>query len=237
MTLRFEIERRFEAQVDELTDHSGFRRLESGLATTGEYDAFVANLIRTHSKSPQLVAFLYALAPPAAADDLLDNLLEELGLDEQGVSHPALLVDLARGAGLMDALPHLEAMAVADIRRLAAEPIMFGSLREVGLGAFVEICAFEFMLSRVASRLSQALATHRGLDVSSLTWFTLHSEVDVGHAEQGLAALEEYATHYGISDDDALAIVDLTLRRNVFVRRYFPPVTAAAAITLPVGPS
>jgi hypothetical protein len=115
----------------------------------------------------------------------------------------------------------LEAGSQADLRQTLVDPILYGTLKEVGLAALVEVVAFEFMLSRVASRISAALAKHRGLDPRSLEWFTHHSEVDIGHAEQGLDNVARYARWYEFTDEDALTICDMTLRENVFVKRYF----------------
>ena len=219
---RTAVERAFEGQVDDLTASPEFRALENGRATPEEYDAFIENVARAHLRSPQLLAFLYALAPPAAAADLRRNLLEEMGLDEpDGRPHPDLLVDLLAGAGLADRLSVVAARADEDLRRAVTEPLLYGSLREVGLAALAEIVAFEFMLSRVSGRFARALATHRGLPAAALVWFTHHSEVDVGHAEQGLADLEAYAHYYDLADNEALTIVEMALRENVFTRRYW----------------
>ena len=215
----------FERQVEAFTGSPEFAALEAGC---GDYDAFIENVARAHLKSPQLVAFLYALAPPAAARDLLGNLLEELGLEaESERPHPALLEDLLRAAGLGHRLVEVEAQAADDVRRIVTEPLLYGALREVGLAALTEIVAFEFMLSRVSGRMARALATHRGLAAPALEWFTHHSEVDVRHAEQGLADLGAYAAYYEFIDDEALTIVEMTLRENVFTRRYFRDATAA----------
>ena len=100
-SFRAAVETAFSRQVDSLTACHDFRALEDGRATRGQYDAFIENVARAHLRSPQLLAFLYALAPPAAADDLRHNLLEELGLeDDSGRAHPDLLEDLLVGAGL-----------------------------------------------------------------------------------------------------------------------------------------
>src|SRR5207249_784931 len=163
-----------------------------------------------------------------AARDLLGNLLEELGLEaESERPHPALLEDLLRAAGLGHRLVEVEARAADDVRRIVTEPLLYSALREVGLAALTEIVAFEFMLSRVSGRMARALATHRGLAAPALEWFTHHSEVDVRHAEQGLADLGAYAAYYEFTDDEALTIVEMTLRENVFTRRYFRDATAA----------
>ena len=220
--LRSRIESAFIRQVESLTGSDQFRALEQGRATPAEYDAFVENVARAHLRSPQLLAFLYALAPPAATADLRHNLLEELGLeDEVGRAHPELLHDLLAGAGLEHRQAEIEKQADEDLRRVVVEPLLYGTLREVGLAALTEIVAFEFMLSRVAGRLARALAAHRGLPAAALVWFTHHSEVDAGHAEQGLNDLEAYVRYYEFAPDEALTIVEMTLRENVFLRRYW----------------
>jgi pyrroloquinoline quinone (PQQ) biosynthesis protein C len=108
------------------------------------------------------------------------------------------------------------------------EPLLYGTLRDVGLAALTEIVAFEHMLSRVAGRVARALAEHRGLAAPALAWFTHHSEVDVRHAEQGLADLEAYVVHYDFAPGEAATIVELALRENVFARRYFRDFVAPA---------
>jgi hypothetical protein len=216
-----------EGHVRAFTDSREFAAFEAGSA---DYDAFIVNVGRAHLKSPQLVAFLYALAPPAAAAELLDNLLEELGLEtESERPHPALLEDLIRAAGLGHQLAHIRAQAEDDIRRVVVDPLLYGTLREVGLAALTEIVAFEFMLSRISGRIARALAIHRGLPETALEWFTHHSEVDVRHAEQGLANLATYVAYYDLADEEALTIVEMTLRENVFARRYFRASNPAAA--------
>jgi hypothetical protein len=219
---RITVEAELAGQVASLNGCEDFRRLEDGQATPAEYDTFIESLARAHLRSPQLLAFLYALAPPVAAAHLRGNLLEELGLeDESDRPHPDLLVDLLMGAGLAHRLPIVQAEADADLRQIVTDPLLYGSLREIGLAALIEIVAFEYMLSRVAGRLARALAIHRGLAPAALAWFTHHCEVDVRHAEEGLATLAAYVEYYALDPEEALAIAETTLRENVFARRYF----------------
>jgi len=229
-TLRSTIERLFARQVESLTGSVEFQALETGSAEPDQYDAFIENVTRAHLRSPQLLAFLFALAPPAAAADLQHNLLEELGRDEESErAHPDLLRDLLKGAGLICRLATLEAQADEDLRRIVVDPLLYRSLREVGLVALAEIVAFEYMLSRVSGRIARALGTHRGLPAAALEWFTHHSEVDIRHAEQGLADLEAYVRYYEFGDAEALTLVEMALRENVFTRRYFRDFVAAGA--------
>ena len=147
MVQRSQVESLLTRHVSGLVDFEGWKALESGQASREEYERFLFNVIRTHLRSPQVLAFLYALAPPEAADNLAHNMLEELGIEEEsGVAHPSLLRNLATGAGLGDRLPELEAAAQESLRQVICEPILYGTLREVGLASLVEVVAFEFML-------------------------------------------------------------------------------------------
>ena len=220
MLIRSRVESLYAGQIAEFLACPDLQALESGAMSRDEYDGFIANVVRAHLQASQLVAFLYAVAPPTTADSRLDNLLEEL-------HHPGLLRQFAVGAGLGDRLPELEALAADDIRRVVAEPILYGTLKEFGLAALSEIVAFEYMLARIASRIAAALAAHRGLSRKTLTWWTEHAEVDRRHAEQGLDDLEAYVRFYAIDAEDALAIVEMTLRENVFVKRYLGEGAAA----------
>jgi hypothetical protein len=223
MTLRRRIENLYEEHEAEFLACPEFRALEAGAASLEDYERFAGNVVRTHLTASQLVAFLYALSPPACAESRLQNLMEEL-------HHPGLLRQFAAGAGLADRLPELEALAADDLRRVVADPLLYGSLKELGLAALTEIVAFEHMLSRTAGRIAAALATHCGLSDRTLTWWTEHAEVDRQHAEEGLDDLETYVRFYELDPEDALTIVETTLRENVFVKRYLGERAAARCV-------
>jgi len=222
MKFRTYIEEQYQSATDEFTGSAAFKALESDNARRCEYDRFIVNVIRTHLRSPQLLAFLFSVAPPEACDNLRRNMLEELGVDEKsGASHPSLLHQLADGASLSPLMLDLEHEAAEDLRQLVTDPLLFPSLREVGLAALIEIEAFEYMLSRVASRIARTLITYRKLSPEAVRWFSHHSEVDLQHAQQGLAILEDYIDYYEISSDSARALAEITLRQNPFIKRYF----------------
>jgi hypothetical protein len=220
----------YQQHVAALVACEPFRAVEEGTAGAADFDRFIANVIRTHLASPRYLAFLYSVAPPAAAPRLLHNLLEELGREEaDGTSHPDLLRALAHGAGLGGRLPELARDADDRIRDMAASRLLYGTLKEAGLSALAEVNAFEYMLSRVASRIARALARHRGLDDDALRWFTHHAEVDLAHAEQGFLSMDDFVAHYGFTDDDATTIIEMTMRENAFIRRYFGEVAQGRA--------
>ncbi len=222
MTFRAQAEAQFASQVDAWVASPPFRALEEGGAPRSAYDDFLANVCVTHLKSPQILGFLYAVAPPAALAAIEHNLLEELGRDgDGGTPHPALLRRLAaaldRGAAGVAAL---EAAAQEDVRRLASDPLLYGTVKELGLAVLLEVAAFEWMLARAAGRIARLLARHRHLDADALAWFTHHGEVDLRHAEEQLDAIERYVEHYELGGE-AEAILAITFRENVFAKRYF----------------
>jgi pyrroloquinoline quinone (PQQ) biosynthesis protein C len=220
--------RAYQKSIEELRQAPPYARLASGRATRAEYDAFVLELCKTHSLSAHFVAFAFSLAPPGAASTLQHNLLEELGADG-GEAHPRLLVRLLAAAGLGHELPAVERAGRLRLDDKVLEPLFYGSLRDVGLAALVEIVGFEVMLSQVASEMASFLREFRALPDDALAWFTHHAEVDREHAEQGKRALCEYVEHYRFVLGEALTIVDATLDQNIYLARYFGPGAAAAA--------
>lgn len=228
-SLRHQVEKVFQQQVDEFAVCEEFQKFEEGQLSAEEVGKLIANILRAHLRSPKLVAFLYALSPPGAAtESLRHNLLEELGLEDE-VAHPELLKRLAAAVGLAPQLDFICQQSDEDLKRYVVEPLLFGSLKEVGFGALAEVVAFEYMLSRLAGRIARSLAKHRNLEADALEWFTHHSEVDLRHAEQGLDNLIEYIRWYAFSDQDALTLLKMSFRENVFIKRYFGEFAQARA--------
>jgi len=87
------------------------------------------------------------------------------------------------------------------------------------------------MLARLASPIDRTHNVHRGLSPATLELFTHHSEVDIQHAEQGLNNLEAYIRYYEFSAEDALTILEMSLRENVFIKRYFDELSRARVTT------
>ena len=229
MNLHSLIESKFAEQTEDFASSRAFCALENGSVSRPRYDDFIKAVCRTHLKSPQILAFLYSAAPPAAAGNIKHNMLEELGLDEEGATaHPALLLDLAAATGLDEpAREKLESEAQEKLRQFVTEPILFGTLKEIGLSILLETASFEWMLSRLASRMAAFLSKHRDLLHEDLRWFYHHSEVDIRHAEESLQAAVDYMEFYEFDLADVEIILDVTFRENVFIKRYFGEIAVA----------
>jgi pyrroloquinoline quinone (PQQ) biosynthesis protein C len=221
MNLRSLVEAEYARQTEEFASCALFQAIERGAASHADCDMFIEGVARSHLKSPHILAFLFALAPPAESHKLKLNMLEEMGLDEGGVSHPSLLFKLMEAAGFDEKRQtRVEREAEEELRRIISAQILFGTLKELGLSILMETAAFEWMLSRMASRMARALSDHRRLSMRPLSWFHHHAEVDLRHAEEGLDAVEAYARFYEISNEDSETILEVTFRENVFIKRY-----------------
>jgi hypothetical protein len=222
MNLRSLVESEYGRQMEGFASYHLFQALERGEASASDYDLLIAGICRSHLKSPHILAFLFAIAPPAESHNLKANMLEELGLDSIGQSHPALLFKLMAAAGFDEKRQaQLEQEAAEELRRIISSPILFGTLKELGLGVLMETVAFEWMLSHLSSRIASALSDYRRLPRQALSWFYHHSEVDIRHREEGLDAVAGYADFYRIDAEDARTILEVTFRENVFIKRYF----------------
>ena len=229
MDIRQYIEASYSIHVKFFEEAEVFQRLVSGDADKDFYNNFIANVCQTHLKSPQILAFLYSAAPPTVASHIQHNMLEELGLDEEGVSHPSLLYKLAASTGFTEAMTQqLENGFQAELKELMSQPFLFGTLKEFGLSVLLEVTCFEWMLSRLSSRIGKALEDYHDLSAESLEWFYHHSEVDIRHAEEGLDSVVDYIDYYGFEQDDLAVIIDITFRENIFIKRYFGEFALAA---------
>jgi len=229
MNIRHLLESQYAEQVKFFEKSSVFQQLELGHASLEFYNQFIANLCQTHLKSPQILAFLYAVAPPETVTQIKHNMLEEMGLDEEGICHPDLLYQLAVAAGF-DEIQQAELTRAAQeqLRVMCTDPLMFGTIKELGLSVLLEVTCFEWMLSRLSGRIGKALETHRQLSPESLEWFYHHSEVDIRHAEEGLVSVAQYVNYYEIEPSELEAILDITFRENIFIKRYFGSLALAA---------
>ena len=223
MMTRTAVEQIYKTQTENFAASPDFQALEQGRAAADVYRQFLANVYKAHIQSPKFLAFLYSIAPPDSSENVKHNLLEELGLEEAEESHPQLLTRVVTAVGFQgDELAQLEQDAQADVRRMCTDAFMYGTLKEFGLHILLEVSSFEWMLSRLASRMGNFLATHREMKQDDLLWFFYHSEKDIQHAEEALDTIADYVNYYGLSSEELGIILDITFRDNVFLRRYFP---------------
>lgn len=216
------VEKIYAEQSEALAKSPAFRRLEGGSGPREHYEDFLSRLFITHFQSPKVMAFLFAVAPPQGADLVQHNLMEELGLEEGEESHPQLLKDMLEAARFpADRLRDLEEKALARIRSMACDPLLYGTLMETGLAVLLEASAFEWMLSRLSGRMGDMVGKGLGLDRKALSWFYHHSEVDIRHAQEALQVIEAYCAYYKVGEADLDNILEITFRENVFSRQYF----------------
>jgi pyrroloquinoline quinone (PQQ) biosynthesis protein C len=75
----------------------------------------------------------------------------------------------------------------------------FATMREICLAVLIETLSFEFMLSRCSGKIAASLREHYAIPSAALSWFELHSEVDIRHAEEGIAVIADYLKFHAIS--------------------------------------
>jgi L-Ala-D/L-Glu epimerase / N-acetyl-D-glutamate racemase len=214
----------FAAAAQEFRNSDDYRGLVLGQSAPEGAREFLRNVIRTHYLSAHIVALCFAALPSSAAELLKENLLEEMGRSEDGKPHSALLLEMARGMGFTeDEIARLVADARQRVALFCATRVPVATLRELCLSVLLETMSFEFMLSRCASEIAGALTSHYAIAKSALQWFTLHSEVDIRHAEEGVTVVQDYLQFHQISDALFEQIAQFTLGDDLFVRHYFPP--------------
>ena len=226
MSIRPFVEELYAAHTAELKSCPEFQAILDGSADRDAYDRFIANVIRTHLRSPQFLAYLLAIAPPDSQERVKHNLLEELGIEDEH-AHPDLLKVLAKGAGLGHLLPELESLAQELVRDGICQRLLFPTLRDQGLAMMLEVFSFEWMLARTATSIANALQEHRQISSEDLEWFTHHSELDIQHAEEALDTLDDYVAWYGIDLETAQTIAEMATRENLFIKRYFGELSLA----------
>ena len=198
--LRSTVEMLSPRQVESLTGSAEFRALEAGRASPERR--------RLHREcragSPalaELLAFLYALAPPKAAATCCTTCWRSSGGGGRG-THPPRCWTIWWPARAWAAAARLEALADEDLRRWwwsrCSTARCGGRARRARRGRRLRVHALAVWRAGSPGR-SPAPRRSR-----SARWFTHHSEVDIRHAEQGLDDLDAYAAlrHERGSDDD-----------------------------------
>lgn len=220
--IRLRFENWYKTLLNQYNNHPVVKDFMSPKGTKQEGLELVRNICKSHLRSPQILGFLYAVTPPDSADHIRDNLLEELGLHDEMLSHPDLLRRLREAAGFTQAgWRAVEEESAQVLKNKISEPIMFGTMTELGLSVMIEVFGFEWFLSRESSNIGKRLSKILNLNDYDLEWFFHHSEVDIEHAEQGLDTLVGYVNYFSVDDETLINIVEITLRDNIFLKRYF----------------
>jgi len=212
----------YEKATAEFIESREFQTLVAGQASPEFVREFARNVFRTHYLSAHIVALCFAALPSHAAALLKENLLEEMGRSEDEPPHSALLLKLAEGIGCTPAqIDRLIADARRRLSEYCATRVPLPTLREICLAVLIETLSFEFMLARCSGKIADALAGHYAIPKASLSWFELHSEVDIRHAEEGLNVIADYLAFHQISDA-SFEIIQRAALDRVFTKHYFP---------------
>jgi L-alanine-DL-glutamate epimerase-like enolase superfamily enzyme/pyrroloquinoline quinone (PQQ) biosynthesis protein C len=216
----------FDGATRDFRESPEYLDLVSGKASREAAREFLRNAFRTHYLSSHIVALCFAALPSSAAAMLKENLMEEMGRSEDEKPHSALLLELARGVGFAEGeIQGLIADARERVAVFCATRVPAATLRELCLSVLLETMSFEFMLSRCSSEIAAALTNHYAIPKPVLHWFTLHSEVDIRHAEEAVIVIQNYADFHQVSDDLFNRVAHFTLGENMFGRHYFPPIS------------
>ena len=220
----------YESATSEFIESAEFEALVSGQASSEFVREFLRNVFRTHYLSSHIVALCYASLPSKAAALLRENLLEEMGHSEDEPPHSALLLKLAQEIGF--SAQEIESL-IDDARRrvtvFSATRVPFATLREICLAVLIETLSFEFMLSRCSAKIATALRERYGISTAALSWFELHSEVDIRHAEEGLRVIQDYVEFHQIADA-TFELIQRAALSQVFNKHYFPAQERAFAL-------
>lgn len=227
-----ELRPRLERDAGAFASHPLFASLEWGCAERDDYDEFVRRVALNHLKAPQFIAFLWSLAPPAVAPGIRQRMLEESGLEADGLDSPARLERLLRAAGLGQEVRDLHLQAQQNLQQLITRPLRCRTLRDMGLAALLEVAAFDYLLGAMASRCIKLLEQHRGIGLDALSWFARYTEAGGLRADETLDLVSAYITYYEVDPADAQTIADAVLQGNVFLQRYFGEVAVPAAASL-----
>src|SRR5258706_763950 len=221
----------YERATGEFSDSAKFVALVSGQATPQFVREFLRNVFRTHYLSARIVALCFAALPSETGAPLLkENLLEEMGHSEDEPPHSALLIKLAQEIGMTQAeIDGLIEDARQRVAIFSANRVPFATMREICLAVLIETLSFEFMLSGCSGKIAAALREHYAIPSAALAWFDLHSEVDIRHAEEGIAVIADYVEFHAISAATFDLIQRATLS-HVFTKHYFPPNERAFAL-------
>ncbi|HEY3117367.1 MAG TPA: enolase C-terminal domain-like protein [Chloroflexota bacterium] len=230
-----------EARIKEIIDQAigdfassePFGQLLSGQLSKDDLRQFIRNLFLPHYQSTRVLAFEYSVHGGPESQLLQHNMLEEIGLDDEGISHPALLETLALGAGYSpEDVQGLIDASRDQARAYYAQQLPFPTLRDLGLAILLESSSFECFLSQYADQIGEALGRHFGFSKDSLQWFELHGQLDLRHAEEALSVIRGYIEFHQLADVHFERIARATFAHNPFMARYFPEAVGGTPLSL-----
>jgi L-alanine-DL-glutamate epimerase-like enolase superfamily enzyme/pyrroloquinoline quinone (PQQ) biosynthesis protein C len=221
----------YEKATEEFTASAEFVALVSGQAAPEFVREFLRNVFRTHYLSAHIVALCFAALPSDAGALLKENLLEEMGRSADEPAHSTLLLKLVEEIGFSQSeIDKLIDDARRRVGEFCATRVPLATLRELCLAVLIETLSFEFMLSRCSGKIAAVLRQRYAIPKAALTWFELHSEVDIRHAEEGLSVIQDYVAFHQIGDA-TFDVIQRAALKKVFNKHYFPP--AARVFALP----
>lgn len=223
MEIRREIKQMVETQIAIFASSQLFQFLVQGQADSAAYDRFLSHLFKTHIQAAKRLAFLYAIAPPSSSSTIKGQLLAELGLGEGHPPPSSSLLQLMNAVGYdSTTLAHWMVDAYQEIHRLLSDPPLYPKMRSLGLHLFLETCSFEWMLSRLATRMGDFLMTHRKVDRTDLGWFYFRPTRGIAEERDELETIAAYVGTLAIPPEEVEVVLKNTFSGNLFLKRYFP---------------
>ena len=165
-----------------LLDHPFYRRWENGELEEGELAGYASQYRYFEAHLPVALTGIAELLPSGRARELvLANLSDEI---EGPISHLELFSGFERAVGATGEEP---GVAVTGLIRAYDDAITQGAAS--GLGA---IAAYEIQASAVAITKSEGLREHYRVDEGGRTFWDVHGQLEVDHAQWTTEALSEF---------------------------------------------
>jgi len=170
-------------QPHDLLCHPFYRAWSAGALTRDDLRGYAAQYQHQVDALPALLRAARAHAVDDPAREALDrNLAEELGEVGPG-PHAALWRAFASALG--DAAPADPLAETCESAQALTRLVASGNV-----SALAALWTYEMQTARVARTKREGLSAHHGMTGPGLSFFELHEQLDVHHADDLLAALE-----------------------------------------------
>jgi pyrroloquinoline-quinone synthase len=178
-----------------LLTHPFYRRWEAGELTMGELREYAVHYRAFEAALPAVLTAvvdrLHAEGETEAAAMVEDNLADELGRPEP---HLALFDRFAGSlGGTATASTTATAPATATAPGPAAEALVdtyFELVADGPVAALAGLAAYETQASAIASSKADGLRRWYGVDAGGTEFWDVHADMDAGHGEWAVAALD-----------------------------------------------